>query len=384
MTSFSDDLTTGATPKPSVKPNIRAFRLVAAALSAPLAQPDLTNTLLASLMPSLPLVDWHPLEVWSAAVKASDQVPGSAHPQSHQRSTDKEAIAPSPAAPLRHSLVKESSTSSREALPQSGSPAQGSGLTATSEAKEFRPQPQSKAVSGAALSPVRPTPGIDPTVPGRPRLAQDQSPNALDSFELDRPNTARTGAVNSPFTKDTGAGGDAQSIAGAGLVSQPVAPLTALGEIDRLTRAILGRDDGEKQTVKSKSVQAGADRQTSKSISTSPLPAMASPSARPLDLAGLASLYAEGAGNSGHGGAGEAVPPMTAELVLDSVSPTTPGHGFGEISGPRSHAIGRDVNLPDGSASQPGPSQPAVAETLADMVSAILQAQAQRHGVDLS
>ncbi|MGG6240861.1 hypothetical protein ACQ4N7_19745, partial [Nodosilinea sp. AN01ver1] len=59
MTAFSDDT------------NIRAFRLVAAALNAPVAQPAWTEALLASLTPPLPLVDCDPLGAWSQSETAT-------------------------------------------------------------------------------------------------------------------------------------------------------------------------------------------------------------------------------------------------------------------------------------------------------------------------
>lgn len=366
MTVFSDDA--------NLRLKLRAFRLVTAALNAPMAQPTWPDALLDRLTPPLPLVDCDPLSTWG------------------QTSTAEAAAAPGPSPAPRSRPGGQASQAVERGTPaESSAPGQNAVTRAAASLSwlSHEDDPVSSAAQRDRRSPDRTSRSIapqpsNPTVPGRSPMDTVAPGFKATPLPLVGP--------NQPDFWPTPQ-------------SQAAPPLTALAEIGRLTGEILAGSTapeslrGSKNWAANASVSPVRSRQPfpepltpkpqpqaeslppvlttpSSALPLSPLPP---PSPR-LNLASLAALYAEASPSPA------AAPPftpaehrdwapLTARVNTASTAFATPA--LGDVSP-------LEAALPGLAGDNPGPSELEVAETLTAMVSAILQAQAQRHGVDLS
>ena len=371
MTAFSDDL--------SGDRNLRAFRLVAASLQAPVAQPAWTDALLTSLTPPLPLVDWDPLSAWSSM-------------------TGGETTAGPGTSPSQPTRIREQDS---RLVSRAG---QGEPLTSG------RPSAQSPVLGDLAASPPS-RPRLDPDLAERrPGVSLAAEPAATV------PSRSPGGTVAAGTSYPTTASSPAPSAAsgqspapGSASFSQPyvwpaarrgaIAPLVALAEIGRLTAEILtgdGATAGERNLrpspdlARSPNGARAAGESSSPAIAPAPGLLSSTPPSTPaskLDLAGLAALYS---GTAPGAGDRDAVTAVHRGLVS---TPAAVGPVAAAFSTPDlGHVPSLDVALSDLAPDLAldlvyngvGSGAEDVAETLTEMVSAILQAQAQRHGVNLS
>lgn len=353
MTAFADNT------------NIRAFRLVAAALNAPVAQPAWTEALLTSLTPSLPLVDWNPLDAWSQpeSVTAVPAAPPRTKAQMTQLS---EAVDGGDRIRPAQSMRPLSKVSNDDQLTEGFS----------NPARDRSPIPPIAATTSV---PVR-----DPTVPSRPQN-HAVGPN---------PATAPTPPLDLPAAWTTVPPG-------------AVVRRSTMTEIGRLTNEILSSTPAadERSGQRSHSPLPPQPSAAAKPTAiaprhstpapiiaapiASPAPAACSPAApllpgslaRSLDLAGLVALYAD---------APQDLSDAPSFLSPPLPSPASPFPTHLPTNSAQAHPVDPSTHPPihpslfSLSPNRPNPSETEVAETLTDMVSAILQAQAQRHGVDLS
>jgi hypothetical protein len=368
MTAFSDDS------------NIRAFRLVAASLNTPVAQPAWTDALIDSLTPSLPLVDWDPLAAWSPPTDREASATASTTPRQAQAQTPP--------------LVRDAAGRDRTPAPNVIQPVTPPPRPAQSPA----PSPAQPSLDSDAVLPTGDsTPGIvtHPTVPNRPQTGPDvpdRSPAPATTIP----------APTIPAPADLPA-------AWTDIPTQAAAPIATLTEIAHLTGEILSSDpaasnrSGPRSHAVSPSPTRTSPQSNSPTLSpthpaaqivpTSPLaslPSQPPSSTAPppaFNLATLASLYAEDPsplGSSSHSPPPPSLISPPAPQPPSSPAPLhphTPNHSSPLPSPDFPSLTALSSDLPPDA---PGPSSAAVAETLTDMVSAILQAQAQRHGVDLS
>ncbi len=346
---------------------IRAFRIVAASLNASVAQPAWPDALLARLTTPLPLVDCDPLSAWApTSATETAATPSVSNPKSskvriqarHADQSDQRVAVSADLSAARTSAKPFWSNNEGERLPSASQ-------------RDRRPPDRRNSSTLPQLS--------DPTVPSRP-----QRETAAPRFNSLRP--------PSPSPDDSHPWPDLQS--------QAASPLTALAEIGRLTGEILARNPApgsprwakngpesaprppqpapEALNAKTQSQVDNLSPSLTAPSSTLPL----SPPPPSLNLASLAALYA-GASSPGSPDLAPSLTPSAQRdfpptaAISNTASTTFSTPALADVSD-------LEATLPDLSGDGPGPSGLEVAETLTEMVSAILQAQAQRHGVDLS
>jgi hypothetical protein len=370
MTAFSDDL--------SGDLNLRAWRLVAASLQAPVAQPAWTDALLTSLTPPLPLVDWDPLSAWSSMTGGETASGPGTSPSQPTRIREQDSRLVSRAG------QGESLTSGRKV---SQSPVLGD-LVAPPPSRPRLDSDLAERRSGVSLA-AEP----DPTVPSRA-----QGGAAAGTLYPTTASSPAPSPASGPFPSP-GAASFSQPYAWPAARRGAIAPLGALAEIGRLTAEIL---TGDEATAGERNLRPSPDLARSpngaRAAGESPSPAIApapgllsstppSPPASKLDLAGLAALYS---GTAPGAGDRDAVTAVHRGLVSTpgAVGPvaaafSTPDLGHGPSLDVALSDLAPDLAL-DLVYNGVGSGTADVAETLTEMVSAILQAQAQRHGVNLS